>query len=35
MILLAGFITSTALFLPQEGGYELIADHEPRGNRRN
>lgn len=33
-VLLSGFITSTALLLPQEGGYELIADHEPRVNRR-
>ncbi len=27
MVLLAGAITSAALLLPAEGGYELIPDH--------
>ena len=29
MILLAGIISSAAVFLPQEGGYDLIRDHDP------
>lgn len=28
MVLLAGLISSAAMFLPQEGGYELIADQD-------
>lgn len=28
-ILLAGLISTASVFLPQEGGYELIADRDP------
>ena len=28
MVLLAGLISSAAVFLPQEGGYELIPDQD-------